>query len=143
MTRPVIIALPIEDRRRTYGFYQETLKLEPVGQPADDGVPEPLQFSLDERTTLMFVPTGGFGWVIGNRDLAPTSTSEVLLGLTVESAEEVISIVDRMRRHGGQVLAEPEQQEWGFSGVATDPDGHAWQIIADARGAAEEANKYG
>lgn len=51
--RSVTIALPIEDRKRSYDFYQVTLGLKPLGEPAADGVPEPLQFSLDERTSLM------------------------------------------------------------------------------------------
>lgn len=71
MTRPVTISLPTGDRQRSYEFYQSALSLEPVGELAEDGVPEPLQFRLDEHTMLMLVPTGGFGWVIGDREIAP------------------------------------------------------------------------
>ncbi|GAA4928046.1 VOC family protein [Nesterenkonia rhizosphaerae] len=129
--RSVTIALPIEDRKRSYDFYQVTLGLKPLGEPAADGVPEPLQFSLDERTSLMLIPAGGFSWVLGKGDVAPAGLSEVLLSLQVTSAEEVSGTLERMRANGGKILAETEQQEWGFTGVATDPDGHAWQIIAD------------
>lgn len=132
MSLRLAISLPIADRRRSYAFYQETLRLNPMGEPAEDGVPEPLQFRLDEHTALMLIPTGGFGWVLGSREVAPTGVSEVLLGLSAESPEEVRAVVGRMRHAGGEVLAEPAQQEWGFTGVATDPDGHAWQIIAGA-----------
>lgn len=130
MTRPVTISLPTGDRQRSYEFYQSALSLEPVGELAEDGVPEPLQFRLDEHTMLMLVPTGGFGWVIGDREIAPRGSSEVLLSLTAASPEEVSRIVERMHAGGGQILAAPMQQDWGFTGVATDPDGHAWQIIA-------------
>lgn len=71
MPRLFTVSLPIADRQRSYAFYQETLSLKPFGEPAEDGVPEPLQFRLDERTSLMLVPTGGFGWVLGSRDVAP------------------------------------------------------------------------
>ena len=125
----ITVALPIADRQRSYAFYQETLGLEPIGEPAEDGVPEPLQFRLAEGVSLMLIPKGGFGWVIGDRQVAPAGTSEVLLALTVASAEQVRLIVASMRDGGGQVLVEPAQQEWGFVGVATDPDGHAWQIL--------------
>lgn len=27
-------------------------------------------------------------------------------------------------------VGEPAGQPWGFSAVVTDPDGHAWQLIA-------------
>ncbi len=130
MTRPVTISLPIGGRQRSYEFYQSALSLEPVGEPAEDGVPEPLQFRLDEHTILMLVPTGGFGWVIGDREIAPRGSSEVLLSLTAASPGEVSRIVERMHAGGGVILAAPMQQDWGFAGVATDPDGHAWQIIA-------------
>jgi predicted lactoylglutathione lyase len=134
MTRSISIALPIEDRARSYAFYQETLGLKPIGEPAEDGVPEPLQFRLDERTALALIPSGGFSWVIGGREVATPGISEVLLGLSVASPEEVTAVVDRMRAHGGWVLAEPEQQDWGFTAVAADPDGHAWQIVAESEG---------
>ena len=48
MTRPFTIALPTDDRQRTYTFYRETLRLDPIGDP-----------------------TGGFGWVLGDRLVAP------------------------------------------------------------------------
>lgn len=134
MSRPLVVSLPIADRQRSHAFYRDTLDLEPFGEPAEDGVPEPLQFRLDGHTALMLIPTGGFGWVIGNREVAPGSVSEVLMSLTVASAEEVSAVVGRMREAGGEVLAEPTQQDWGFTAVITDPDGHAWQIIADGAG---------
>lgn len=130
MSRLFTIGLPIADRQRSYAFYQEALGLEPFGEAAEDGVPEPLQFRLDEHTVLMLIPTGGFGWVLGSREVAPAGVSEVLLSLSVSPSDEVGAVVGRMRHAGGDVLAEPAQQEWGFTAVATDPDGHAWQIIA-------------
>ncbi|ROR72811.1 VOC family protein [Bogoriella caseilytica] len=129
MFRAFTIALPIVDRQRSYAFYQETLGLEPVGAPDADGVPEPLQFRLDANTMLMLVPSGGFGWVLGGRELAAPGTSEMLLSLTLDSAEEVVAAAERMRGAGGEIVLAPAQQEWGFTGVVTDPDGHAWQLI--------------
>lgn len=130
MSRNFTIALPIEDRQRSYEFYQSALGLKPVGDPAEDGVPEPLQFQLDEHVVLMLLPSGGFDWVTGDRQVAPPDVSEVLLGLEVSTAEKVTATVERMKHGGGSIAAAPEQQDWGFTGVATDPDGHAWQIIA-------------
>lgn len=75
MNMPLSICLPIADRQRSYVFYQEALGLEPFGEPAEDGVPEPLQFSLDQHATLMLIPTGGFGGVLGSRDPAPAGVA--------------------------------------------------------------------
>jgi hypothetical protein len=32
---------------------------EPIGELADDGVPEPLQFTLNDGVRIMLIPTGG------------------------------------------------------------------------------------
>jgi len=64
--------LPVADRRTSFAFYAEGLGFHPLGDPAEDGVPEPLQFALNDGVRVMFIPTGGFGWVTGNRVTAPS-----------------------------------------------------------------------
>jgi hypothetical protein len=71
---PMVVALPTEDRQRSFNFYAEGLGLEPIGEAAEDGIPEPLQFVLNQGVRLMLVPTGGFGWVTGNRPTARRGT---------------------------------------------------------------------
>lgn len=61
-TRPVIVCLPIADRQKSFAFYGDGLGLEAFGEPAEDGVPEPLQFVLNDGVQLMLIPTGGFGY---------------------------------------------------------------------------------
>ena len=60
LTEPVVVALPTEDRQRSFNFYAEGLGFEPIGEAAEDGIPEPLQFVLNQGVRLMLVPTGGF-----------------------------------------------------------------------------------
>lgn len=36
---PILISLPIADRRTSYAFYRDGLGLAAVGEPAEDGVP--------------------------------------------------------------------------------------------------------
>lgn len=57
---PMVVALPTEDRQRSFNFYAEGLGLEPIGETAEDGIPEPLQFVLNQGVRLMLIPTGGF-----------------------------------------------------------------------------------
>ena len=83
---PVVVALPSEDRQRSFNFYAEGLGLEPIGEAAEDGIPEPLQFVLNQGVRLMLVPTGGFGWVTGNRPTAGRGASERLLTGRASSA---------------------------------------------------------
>ena len=129
---PLIISLPTSDRRRAYDFYRIAFDLEPVGQLADDGVPEPLVFELNATTRLMFVPTGGFGWVIGDNVVATPGTSECVLAFSAESEHAVNVIVERARATGATVAAEPAPQPWGYATTFGDPDGHLWMVTAAA-----------
>ena len=42
ISSPLLISLPVADRPRAHAFYQEALGLQAIGEPADDGVPDPL-----------------------------------------------------------------------------------------------------
>ena len=125
---PVVVSLPIADRRRSNDFYRALLGREPFGAPADDGVPEPLQFALNDGVTLMLVPSDGFAWVIGVPDVAEPGVNECVVSLTVADEEAVAAYVDRARAAGGTVVREPVDKGWGFHGLVADLDGHLWMI---------------
>lgn len=72
----IMVALPVANRRTTFAFYGEGLGFHPLGDAAEDGVPEPLQFVLNAGVRVMFIPTKGFGWVTGNRLTAPSNQSK-------------------------------------------------------------------
>lgn len=124
----MIIALPIADRRVSHAFYRDGLGMTAFGGPADDGVPEPLQFRLSTDVTLMLIPTGGFGWVIGGRPIAARGSSECFLTLPVESVSDVNALVAQAVGAGAEVVMEPARQPWGYTAAIADPDGHVWQI---------------
>jgi uncharacterized protein len=128
---PLLISLPTADRARAHTFYRDVLGLEAPGELADDGVPEPLIFVVNEQVRLMFVPTGGFGWVIGDRSVAPAGTSECVLGIGVDSDADVDATVERARRAGATV-GEPAPQPWGYAATFADPDGHLWTVTSAA-----------
>lgn len=107
---PMTVSLPIADRATSYHFYRDGLGLDAVGELADDGLPEPLQFVVNDGLRLMLVPTGGFGWVIGRHEVAARGQSECVLSLGVASSSEADAIVERarsMRRRGGHRAASP------------------------------------
>lgn len=76
----------------------------------------------------MFIPTGGFGWVTGNRVTAPSDQSECLLVITQADKSHLHSFVDRARGAGAEIVMEPAEQPWGFTAVFADSDGHLWQV---------------
>jgi len=124
----VVIALPTEDRSRAYAFAQ-ALGFETPGEIADDGVPEPLRVQLNEQTAVMYIPTGGFGWVTAGRPTAKSDTTECLVSLQAGSTSEVDELLGRVDAAGGQVVSGPEQKQWGYTGTFADPDGHLWEAI--------------
>lgn len=130
---PLLISLPVADRARAYAFYRDALGLEATGELADDGLPEPLIFILNDRTHLMLIPSGGFGWVIGHHQVAPSGTSECTIGIEAATSAEVDALIERARSAGAGVALAPAPQPWGYSASFTDPDGHVW-IVRSAEG---------
>jgi hypothetical protein len=128
MSRDVVLALPTADRARAYAFAQ-ALGLETPGELADDGVPEPLRLVLNERAGVMYIPTGGFGWVTAGRTTAEPGTVECLVSVQVGADAEVDDLVARAAAGGGEVASPPQQKPWGYTGTFADPDGHLWEVI--------------
>ena len=127
---PLLISLPVADRVRAHDFNRDGLGLEAIGELADDGVPEPLMFVLNPINRLMLVPTGGFGWVIGDHQVAPGGTSECVLGIGAATGDGVKEIVARARSAGATVATEPAPQPWGYAAAFADPDGHIWTVTS-------------
>lgn len=129
---PVVISLPIEDRQTSFTFYHDGLDFEPIGEPAEDGIPEPLQFALNDGVRIMLIPTGGFGWVIGDHEVAARGHSECVLSLGTETDAAVDKVVERAHQTGAEIVIEPGQQPWGYAGAFADPDEHLWQVTSEA-----------
>lgn len=128
----VVVSLPTADRRRSYAFYGEGLGLDAVGELADDGVPEPLQFVLHDGLRLMLIPTDGFGWVIGDHEVAEHGRSECMFNLRAGTEAGVDELVERARQAGARIVTAPGKQPWGYAGTFADPDGHLWMVTSDA-----------
>ncbi|MGA3489266.1 VOC family protein [Micromonosporaceae bacterium DT55] len=126
----VVVSMPIADRAVSCRFYQEALGLEPIGEPAQDGIPEPLQFAVNDGLRLMLVPADGFRWVLGPREVAPRTHAESVLGLTGATPAEVDAMVARAGAAGAEVVTAPSAQPWGYTGMFADPDGHLWEVTA-------------
>lgn len=129
-TRELDFCLPVADRRIAMRFYTEVFGFDAVGEPAEDGLPEPLRFVIDEHTRLMLIPADGFGWVLGDLVVAAPGTSECILSVSLENAADVDRITRSVSRAGGSVLTTPRQEDWGYTALCADPDGHAWQLVA-------------
>ena len=130
-TAPVVVMLPIDDRRRSFDFYRNGLEFEPIGELAEDGLPEPLQFIVSKGLRLMLVPSVGFGWVIGDRAVH-TGGGGGVLSLSAASESGVDELVQAAQKAGAVVVTAPGQQPWGYTSVFADPDGHLWMVEAQS-----------
>ena len=128
---PVVVSLPIADRRTSFDFYRHGLGFDVIGEPAEDGVPEPLQFMLNEGVRLMLVPVGGFGWVIGGHQVAQRGHSECVVSLSAGSPAGVDTLIKQAQQAGADIVTEPAQQPWGYAGAFSDPDGHVWMVTSE------------
>jgi hypothetical protein len=124
----MIISLPIADRPRSYAFYQEAFGFTPIGELAEDGIPEPLQFVLADDVRLMLIPTGGFGWVLGDQPAAPTGTSECILSVHADTESAVNALVTKAVAAGAKLVTEATRKPWAYLATFTDPDGHLWMV---------------
>jgi hypothetical protein len=121
------ICLPIADRSVSHTFYT-TLGFSAVGDLADDGLPEPLQFQVSDSLRLMLIPRVGFGWVIGGRKRAPKGTHECQLLVGLPTRDDVDDLLHRAREAGADPVFEAGEQQWGYAGAFADPDGHQWHV---------------
>ena len=127
----MIISLPIEDRPRSYAFYQEVFGFEPIGEPAEDGIPEPLQFALSDDVRMMLIPTGGFAWVLGDQPAAPHGTSECILSIHADSETAVDALAAKAVAAGAAMVTKPTRKPWAYLATFTDPHGHLWMVETD------------
>ena len=117
------ITLGVADLERSRRFYSEGLGWDPV-------------MDLDE---VVFYQAG-FGLLLALwplRELsddvgAPlTHGTSFSLAHNVDSAEEVVEVIDRARAAGAAILKEPQEAPLfnGFQAYFADPDGYLWDVV--------------
>ena len=99
-----------------------------MGDPAEDGVPEPLQFTLNDGLRVMLIPTGGFDRITGDHDTAPNGCSECVLTIATNTDDGVAELIHSARAAGATIVTAAGQQPWGYASSFADPDGHIWMV---------------
>lgn len=127
----IVISLPIADRPTSYDFYRRALGLEAVGEPAADGIPEPLQFVVNAGMRVLLAPSTGFGWTIGSGQVTQPGHHECLLAIGVATEADVDALLERAVAEGATLVSPAGHQPWGYAGAFADPDGHIWMVRAE------------
>jgi uncharacterized protein len=128
---PVVISLPVTDRRRSYDFYRQALGLEAIGEPDETGIPEPLQFAVNAGARVMLIPHGGFERAASGGQAAAPGHRECFLAISAATPAATEALVLRAVTAGAELVMPPGQQPWGYVGAFADPDGHLWMVRAD------------
>lgn len=123
MAKAVFINLPINNLKASMAFYSAM------------GFKNNPQFTNDDAACLVYSDTiyvmlhSHHSWRrFTQRPIPPSTSSEVMLALSVDSKKEVDTMNDIAQANGGTADINPKQ-DLGFmySRAFTDPDGHIWE----------------
>lgn len=125
MSRKIFVNLAVKDLKRAVTFFTAL------------GFTFNPQFT-DETSTCMIISDDIFAMLLTEpkfqafapKAIADTQQSnEVLIGLSCDSREEVIAMVEKAVAAGGATYAEPTDHGFMYQHGFQDPDGHIWEIF--------------
>jgi predicted lactoylglutathione lyase len=117
------VTVPVDDLQKSLSFYR-AIGLEPV-----ENDEEHVAFDLD-GVYLVLLDRSEFGTYVervGHRP-AGRGSAETILSYFAESKGEVDQIIAKAQGAGATVSA-GRDEEYGYSGYFTDPDGHTWEVL--------------
>lgn len=120
------VTVPVDDLQKSLAFYRDGLGLAPVENDEEHAA-----FDLD-GVYLVILERSEFGTYVervGHRPAAKGS-AEAILSYFADSKGEVDTIMAQAQRAGASISA-AKDEEWGYSGYFTDPDGHTWEVLFD------------
>lgn len=125
MTQMIFVNLPVKDLNRSVDFFTA------LGYTFNP------QFT-DETATCMIISDTIFAMLLTEdkfKSFAPKAicdtkaSNEVLIGLSYESREQVIDIVQKAVAAGGSTYAEPNDHGFMYQHGFQDLDGHIWEVF--------------
>lgn len=125
MTQMIFVNLPVTDLTKSTAFY------EAVGATKNPAFSDDTAACMVISDSIFVMLLTHDKWrVFTNRTIPGRDTSEVLLCLSCESKEAVLSQLDAAVKAGGKADPTPEQ-DYGFMYGRSyeDPDGHVWEIM--------------
>lgn len=123
MAKQIFVNLPIDNLKASMAFYDAL------------GFKNNPHFTNDDAACMVYSDTiyvmlhsHGSWRRFTQRPIPPSSSSEVMLALSVDSTKEVDTMNEIAMANGGTADINPKQ-DLGFmySRAFTDPDGHIWE----------------
>lgn len=125
MATKIFVNLPVRDLDRSVRFFTE------VGYTFD-------QRFTDENATCMVIGADIYAMLLvepffrsfTRKEIADAgTTTEVIVGLSADSREEVDAIVDRAFAAGASPASETNDQGFMYGRSFQDLDGHIWEVM--------------
>jgi hypothetical protein len=114
----------VDDLKKSLAFYRDGLGLTPEEADEDHAA-----FDV-EGVYLTLLDRSGFGAYVeqvGNRP-ATRGAASMIISYFADSKADVDAVMARAGKAGAAVSPAHEDEE-GYSGYFTDPDGHTWEVL--------------
>lgn len=124
-----VLTLGVDDLGTSLAFYRDGLGLVTegiIGTEFEDGAV--VFFEMDGGMILALYPRASLA-KDARVDRAPASPTDLSIGHTVSSRDEVDAVMAQAEAAGARITDPARDRFWGgYSGYFQDPDGHLWEI---------------
>jgi predicted lactoylglutathione lyase len=127
MTKQIWLNLPVKDVKKAKAFFTE------IGFTFNNEHETESSACMlvgESNFVVMLFEETMFGGFVQNKLTDTQESSEVLISIDAQSTEEVDELATKAREAGGNVFAEPaENQGWMYGFGFADLDGHRWNVL--------------
>ncbi|CAH7056126.1 VOC domain-containing protein [Vibrio chagasii] len=128
MRKLSVLTLGVVSLERSAKFYESVLELERTDYESS----EIIFYHLDGAELALF-PRDELSKDIGISQQG-SGFSGITLAHNVSSSKEVLSLLQKAKLHGGNIVKDGQPVFWGgFSGYFSDPDGHLWEVACGSK----------
>ena len=117
----------VRDIKKSLFFYRN------IGFKTYEKTDKPVIVFFDNQgTKLELYPLAELAKDINPGNPPPLSQggfSGITLACNMKTKNEVDSVMEKVKKHGGEIIKPPQEVSWGgYSGYFRDPDGYYWEV---------------
>lgn len=128
--KTMVVSVPVTNPERTLRFYRDGLGFETPG--IDEGIIliELPNLSLFLMESQQYASYAGYGGVV---DAGSPSAGACIFSCAIGSKEEVDQAIEQAVQAGGSAPGPAQDRDGSYIGYVSDPDGHLWELVWNAR----------
>ena len=126
----VIVSLPVAEAERSLRFYRDGLHL--TDPEIDDKM---IAFELP-NLSLFLIERSEYAKYTDGAGVPPVGAAvpgACVFSCAIGSREEGDDILRRAEAAGGSIPGPAEEHDGSYTGYFSDPDGHVWELVFNAR----------